>query len=566
MPFATAKLTEFEIRKIEIISKQYSHPALKIWFFFCIFLVAYAYGLDSNTRYVYQIAAANSYSTHSLYATVNVIKAVVAAAGQFAFARLSDCFGRLQLFVVAMLFYIVGTIIQSQAYDIQRFAGGSVLYQIGYTGVVLLLQVIISDNSTLNWRLLATFVASLPFIINTWISGNVTEAIGERWSWGIGMWAFIFPLACLPFLGCMVHQEWLARKSPEWADLKDDTAKHQKVSYWAYVVDLFWKLDAIGIIFVVLVLGLILVPFTIAGGVQAQWKTAKVIVPLVIGVVLIPFFIAWETWGARNALVPGHLMKDRGVWGAIIIGFFIDLVWYMPNDFIYTVLMVAVNELVKLATRITSLYSFVSVITGTILGFMVGYMRRLKPFIIFGTAMWFVANGLLVYYRSGLEAHAGIIGALCLYGFAAGLFTYPTLALMQACVRHENMAVITAVYLSSFNVGSAVGATISGAVWTQLLYNMLLEELGDVEMATEAYSSPLTFIVEHPWGTTVRMNMVTAYNSIQRILCIIGLCFVVPMFLASFVLRDHRLKSVQSLEDAESGKSEEKNRSCNTNH
>ncbi|CAN3371651.1 hypothetical protein DIURU_001843 [Diutina rugosa] len=569
MPYATSGSTQFEVKKLEILSNQYTHPAARVAFYFALFLVAYAYGLDGNIRYVFQATAASSYSSHSLYATVNVIRAVVAAAAQFAYARLSDTFGRLQLLVVSILFYVVGTIITSQAYDIQRFAGGSVLYQIGYTGLMIVLQLLIMDNSTLNWRMACSFIPALPFIINTWISGDITSAIGTRWSWGIGMWAFILPLACVPLLVMLVHIEWMARKTPEWQQLMDSRGKSiddqgkavvdengkpiivEKVSWLAYFVDLFHRLDVIGLLLVVCVFGFILVPFTIAGGVQEQWKTAKIIAPLVIGFCLIPVFVVWETKFAKNPLLPGHLMRDRGVWSAMIIGVFVNWVWYMPNDYMYTVLVVAVNESVTSATRITSLYSFVSVITGSIVGLFVVKFRRLKPLIIFGICVWFVANGLLVHYRSGDDAHSGIIAGLVLFGFGAGFFTYATQASIQACTSHQHMAVVTAAYLSSYNIGSAIGASISGAVWTQLLYNKLVEKMGDAALAKTAYGSPFEFIVDYPWGDPTRMQMVHAYREVQKILCVIGLCLVAPMLIVSFFLRDPKLESKQALEGIE---------------
>lgn len=541
-----------EIRKIEILAKQYEHPALRVLLYFCIFLVAYAYGLDGSVRNIYSTQAAASYSAHSLYATVNVIRAVIAAAAQFAFARLSDIFGRLQLFLLAVVFYIVGTVIQSQAYDIQRFAGGSVLYQVGYTGVILILQLILADHSNLNWRLFCSFIPALPFIINTWISGNVTAAVGvEHWSWGIGMWAFIFPLSCIPLVACLLHIRFLAGKTPEWETLRHEQRALVRKSWAEYLVDIFWKIDLIGLIWIVLVFGLILVPFTIAGGVHSQWQKAKIIVPLVLGFVCIPFFVIWEVKFAKNPLIPANLLKERGVWAAVVVGIFIDLVWYLPNDYMYTVLIVAVHESIKSATRIVSLYSFVSVITGAIFGVFVIKLRKLKPFIIFGAGLWFIANGLLVYYRGGNNAHSGIIGSLCLYGFGAGLFTYPTQASIQSCTSHANMAVITAFYLSSYNIGAAIGASISGAVWTQLLYKRLLKGLGDAELATTAYGSPFTFTATYTWGTPEREAAVVAYRHVQKVLCIIGLCCCVPLLVATLFLRDHRLESAQSIEGIE---------------
>lgn len=59
-------------------------------------------------------------------------------------------------------------------------------------------------------------------------------------------------------------------------------------------VELFWHLDIVGNILLIGMMACILVPFTLAGGVTSQWKTAKVIAPLVIGVLLIPVWIYWE--------------------------------------------------------------------------------------------------------------------------------------------------------------------------------------------------------------------------------------------------------------------------------
>lgn len=59
-------------------------------------------------------------------------------------------------------------------------------------------------------------------------------------------------------------------------------------------VELFWQLDVVGIILVIAMLALILVPFTIAGGLGAQWKTAKVLAPLVVGILIVPVWVWWE--------------------------------------------------------------------------------------------------------------------------------------------------------------------------------------------------------------------------------------------------------------------------------
>lgn len=87
---STAK--SFGVRKSEVICAQYSHPAMIGLSYFCVFLVAYTYGLDNTVRYQLQTYAQSSYAQHSLISTVNVIKTVIAAASQPTYAMILGFF------------------------------------------------------------------------------------------------------------------------------------------------------------------------------------------------------------------------------------------------------------------------------------------------------------------------------------------------------------------------------------------------------------------------------------------------------------------------------------------
>lgn len=74
------------VRRIEAISSCFTtwHKAA---LFFGVFLIAYAYGLDGSTRFTFQGYATASFSQHSLLAAINVVRSIVAAAAQPAYAR-----------------------------------------------------------------------------------------------------------------------------------------------------------------------------------------------------------------------------------------------------------------------------------------------------------------------------------------------------------------------------------------------------------------------------------------------------------------------------------------------
>lgn len=538
------------IRRVEIISSQYGKVG-KFFVFFCLFLVGYSYGLDSSVRYQFQSFAQSSYGTHSLIATINIATSVIAVAAQPFYARLSDVFGRAELLCVCILFYVVGTILESQARNASIYAGGAVIFQFGYTGILLLVQLLCGDFSLLNWRLLASLIPVTPFIINTWISGNLVSAVGDKWSWGIAMWAIIFPVVCTPLMICLGHMHYRAAKSGQLAELRNEDSHYKRLGLVGFLKYLFFKLDIIGLFLLVAVLALILVPFTLAGGVTAEWGKAKIIAPLCIGFALIPAFVYWEYY-TETPFMPFHLLKDRGVWAALGVGSMSSWIWYMQGDYMFTVLVVAVNESYTSATRINSLYSFVSVLTGTIFGLVVAKVRYLKPFIVGSALIWFVSMGMLIHFRGGTSSRDGIIAALCLMGFGAGFLTYPAQSSIQSNTNHENMAVVTSLYLSSFYIGSALGNTISGAIWTQVLPEKISAEFtqfSNTTLVKYAYGSPFEFVVDYPWGTPEREALVVAYQHVQRLLLITGTCLCVPFLIFALLLRNPRLASVQNLYD-----------------
>lgn len=92
------------------------------------------------------------------------------------------------------------------------------------------------------------------------------------------------------------------------------------------------------------------------------------------------------------------------------------------------------------------------------LGIIVRYVRKLKWFIVTGTCLFTIAFGVLIHFRGGGSGSAdvsGMIGGQFLLGFGGGMFPYPAQALVQAATDHEHVAMITALYLAVYQVGSA---------------------------------------------------------------------------------------------------------------
>ncbi|GKZ74861.1 siderophore transporter [Aspergillus niger] len=435
-PGVTPEIGSPGVKRIEALSS-HLHILDRVFLFCGIFLIAYVYGLDGLLRGTYQPYATASYGLHSVLSSVDILRAVIAAAAQPTAAKIADVFGRVELILVSIFFYTLGTIVEASSSTVEQFAAGAVLYQIGYTAIILLVEVLVADVTSLRSRLLFSYIPTLPFLINAWISGNITGAVlgVTTWRWGIGMFAIIYPICTLPLLMVLYIVYHRAKK--------DGTVDHIASSFRTLgvrrlAIELFWQLDVIGIILMIAFLAMILVPLTIAGGLDSQWKKAKIIVPLVLGLCCIPAWVVWERT-CKHPMVPFKLLKDRAVWGALGIAVMLNTAWALQSEYLYTVLIVSFGERITSATRIRSLYSFASVLTGSILGIVVFKVRRLKPFIVGGTLLFMVAYGILIYYRGGptSSSHSGIIGGQILLGIAGGLFPYPAQASIQAATKHE---------------------------------------------------------------------------------------------------------------------------------
>lgn len=319
---------------------------------------------------------------------------------------------------IFLLTFLKGMACSAAAQNVATLLAGQVLFQIGFTTIQLVVEVLIADLTSLRSRLLVSYVPSAPYIINVWISGNISAAVlavdGPGWRWGFGMWCIIFPFSCLPLLITMGLLTRRARKSGLLEQFKSPL---QHMGVVALARELFWQLDIIGMILLILVFGLILVPLTLAGGVSSNWSSASIIAPLVIGFVLVPVFAFWERM-AKYPLVPFHLLKDRGVWGPLGIALFLNFAWYMQGDYLYSVLIVAFDFSYINANRISSLYTFVSVLMGLAVGIAVRFVKQLKWFIVSGTVLFMVAFGVLIRYRGGTDgaSQSGVIGGEVLLG------------------------------------------------------------------------------------------------------------------------------------------------------
>ncbi|KAF7556377.1 hypothetical protein G7Z17_g1416 [Cylindrodendrum hubeiense] len=540
------------VERMAAISARFT-TADRVWLFVAIFLVGYAYGLESQVRSAYQPYATSSFSLHSYLSTINVFRSVIAVAVQPTAAKVADVLGRFEVIAISTVLYTAGIAIEASAQSVEAFCTGSIIYQAGYTCIVLLMEVLIADFSSMRARVFFSYIPAIPFLINTWISGNITSAVLETvgWRWGIGMWAIIYPIASLPLLSFLYTVE---RRAQKFEDNEIGSRDHRNNIWFNW--HLFHQLDIVGLFTLIAAFSLVLAPLTAAGGKVSHWGNWTITVPLTLGLILVPLFILWEKRGALHPLVPFHLLRDRGVWSALAVRSMLNFAWYTQGNYLFTVLVVAFDFSVESATRILSFFSFFGVLSGIAAGLVIYRVRRLKYIIVGGTCLFMLAFVILILHPGGASeaSRNGLIAAQVLLGVAGGLFAYPTQASIQASASREHMAILTGLYLSFYNVGSAFGTCLSGAIWTQTLYGTLQANLAfqpNETLAQAIYDSPFSVVPHYPVGGEIRDAIIASYSHVQQILCIAGMCLCIPMIGFALALRNPRLSEEQVQPEAE---------------
>lgn len=106
-----------------------------------------------------------------------------------------------------------------------------------------------------------------------------------------------------------------------------------------------------------------------------------------------------------------------------------------------------------------------------------------------------------------------------------------------------------------YNIGSALGNSVSGAIWTQILVPTLLKNLSvpynNITIVEGIFASPFEYASNYTIGTPLRDGMVNSYRHIQKLLTITGICLCLPLVFFSLVIRDPTLGGEQSRPDAE---------------
>ncbi|KAI0007586.1 MFS general substrate transporter [Xylariaceae sp. FL0662B] len=369
----------------------------------------------------------------------------------------SEIFGRKWPILIAVSIFTFGSILCATAKTVTWLIGARVVQGIGAGGMIQLVQVILSDISTMSERGLYMAFAALAWSLGTNIGIPIGGAIGTYTTWRWVFWINV-PVCVVSLVGLVICLH-----------LQQDASSFMKK---------LAMVDWLGLFIFTCASTLFLVGLT-SGGVSHPWNSAEVLAPLIVGFLLYPVYICIEWRVAVRPMMPLRIFNDRSAITGFTTSFLQGLiVWCYTYYFIVFFLGATQHGLLHSALESMTTLAY-SAPAGLVASIIVKRTQRFKYLIVVGWALLVAGLGSNVTMHPD-SSKAVLYAPRCLASIGAGiLFPMPLFA-VQARQRGEDVGIATSVQVFARSLGTAFGVGLGGVIfqneWTKIVQNNVEEK------------------------------------------------------------------------------------------
>lgn len=361
-------------------------------------------------------------------------------------ASISNIFGRKPPLYVSMALFLVGSIVFATAQNMKTIIAGRVLQGLGGGGIDVLVEVILTDMTTLQERSKYLGLMAIPSAVGNILGPTVSALFSNYASWRWIGWIN------LPFLGIGIPLVFFFLKLRA-VPLESALAKNLK------------RLDWIGMFLFIVGITIFAIPLSWAGSLF-PWTAWQTLFPLLLGVVMLVAFALYEA-KPEAPIAPHRIFSSKTANMTLVSGFLhgvimVSLLQYLPLLYQAVGLETAIMSAVDLLP--TSILSVVlTVVSMMLVPLFGGYTRVLQ----ISWAMLALGTGLLALYD--MESSSSMrLGLPILWGVGVSLLRLNILP-MQASVKHVDD---TGLAIGQFFVvrmfGGLVGLTVASTIFNSV--------------------------------------------------------------------------------------------------
>lgn len=480
----------------------------------------------------------SDFSEAPLVTTISTVANVLSGALLMPIARMLNLWDRGNGFLLMASIATLGLILSAACTNIYAYAAAQVFYNVGYTGMIFAVDVITLDTSTLRDRGIAYAITSSPYIISAFAAPKAAERFNEtNWRWGYGVWCIVLPIVCLPlYLTLLYHKrKALASGVLQRASIKDKTP-------FEWIKWFVVEFDLPGVVLFAGGLALLLLPLTIAGSAEEQWRSAHIIAMLVVGFVMCVGFAFYERFLAPKPFIPYSLLTSRTLLFTCCLNVTYTCAYYCWNIYFSEYLQVVYNRSLADAGIIGNIFSVVNGVWLFVVGYLIRKTNRFRWILWVAVPLYMLFEGLLIYFRRQGTNIGYIIMCQLFMAVAGGSIIICNQVAVLSTAAHQDAASALAMLNMFGTVGSGVGSAISGAIWTNLMPSYLQEYLPaeSADSWADIYGS-LDVQLSYPFGEATRDAISQAYESTQTWMLTGGTLIMALGVAFMFLIRDVKL-------------------------
>lgn len=217
----------------------------------------------------------------------------------------------------------------------------------------------------------------------------------------------------------------------------------------------------------------------------------------------------------------------------LVIDFFYYFNYYVTDTYFPSYLWVITDLSTRDYTYILQIQTVVLCVFGVVGGLIQRYTHRYKWLQVMGLGVRCIGAGLNYWISQGNTNIATIVMMKVLLSAGGGISVIGSQVASQGAVKHKDVAIVIAVLGLWTNVGGAVGAAISAALWTEHLPAELAKHVPSLsaDQITSIFGS-----IEVARAAEPRVDIIAAYNATYRVLSLPALiCAFVPFAVACFM-------------------------------
>jgi EmrB/QacA subfamily drug resistance transporter len=356
------------------------------------------------------------------------------------YGKLGDLYGRKRLLRIAIVIFLLGSILCGLAQDMNQLIAFRALQGLGAGGLIVSAFAVIGDvvppRERGRYQGYMGGVFAFASVLGPLIGGFLVDNFSWRWVFyvnvPVGIVALIVVGAVLP--------EIAGRKAH--------------------------RLDIEGAVLLIVWAGLLTLGLT-WGGTTYPWGSGTIISIFAVGVVAIVLFVLQER-RAAEPIIPLHLFRNSIFSCSATIGFLVacamfGAIFYLPLFL----------QIVQGATPTSSGLRLLPLMAGLLVasissGRAITRMGRYRPFPIAGTAL--IAVGMWLLSRiSATTSYASVSVGMVVLGVGLGLVMPVLVLAVQNAVDHRDMGAATASTTFFRSIGGSFGIAIFGAIFVNRL-------------------------------------------------------------------------------------------------